>query len=71
MNPKMLAGLCACTLSAAAVAEPTTLTWTGGGNDRLLSTVGRDARAAEAQEEAEADLPIQSPLSAAPRHFRS
>ena len=39
--------------------------------DRLLSTVGRDARAAEAQEEAEADLPIQSPLSAAPRHFRS
>ena len=39
--------------------------------DRLLSTVGRDARAAEAQEEAEAELPIQSPLSAAPRHFRS
>ena len=38
MKPKILAGLCACTLSAAAVAEPTTLTWTGGGNDRLLST---------------------------------
>lgn len=38
MNPKMLAGLCACTLSAAAVAEPTTLKWTGGGNDRLFST---------------------------------
>ncbi len=38
MNPKMLAGLCACTLSAAAVAEPTTLKWTGDGNDRLFST---------------------------------
>lgn len=38
MNPKMLAGLCACTLSAAAVAEPMTLTWTDGGNDRLFST---------------------------------
>lgn len=38
MNPKMLVGLCACTLSVAAVAEPTTLTWTGGGNDHRFST---------------------------------
>lgn len=38
MNPKMLAGLCACTLSAAAVADPATLMWTGNGNDRLFSS---------------------------------
>ncbi|MGN0071267.1 MAG: Pr6Pr family membrane protein [Atopobiaceae bacterium] len=39
--------------------------------DRLLSTVGRDAREAEAEAAAESARPIQPPLSAAPRHFRS
>lgn len=39
--------------------------------DRLLSTVGQDAREEEAEEKADKERPIQPPLSAAPRHFRS